>query len=85
MTHLSEFDAAQSRRYTVTRTMREDIRALVADACDRCGRVNVPVVAEKVRLQHETQNIAREDIEAEVMRVALEMNAIISSDSKSLD
>jgi hypothetical protein len=60
-----------------------DIRASVAGAYDKYGSVNVPVIAEKVRRRHEVDNVALEDIEAEVMRVALAMHAIISFDSSA--
>ena len=58
----------------IVRTFSADVLNDMAQAVDaalgRYGIVNVPLVAEQVRRRNEQENIALEDIEARVMRMA---------------
>ena len=45
------------------------------------GIVNIPRLAEEIRLRHEQLNIALEDIVGELMRRALARNAVMEFDA----
>jgi len=50
--------------------MRLDARAAVAEAIARDGAVDVPAIAEAVRIANIAENVAREDVELLVMHQA---------------
>lgn len=58
--------------------LRQDVVTAVGRAAAHHGVVNVPVVAEAIRLRNERENVAREDIEALVVQHAQALGAAMS-------
>lgn len=55
-----------------------DVRSAVAEAIAQKDIVNVPVLAETVRLRNLAENVALEDIEYQVMAVAMAFGAAMA-------
>jgi hypothetical protein len=55
----------------------KDLTRAVDDALDQHGIINVPLLAEQVRRRNEHENVALEDVEARVMRMAQIRSALM--------
>ena len=64
-----------------TPALHDDVDATLDRALAKLGVVNIPRLAEEIRLRNETANIALEDIAAELMRRALVRNALMEFDA----
>ena len=65
----------------LTPTLHDDLDRCLDLAIAADGIVNVPRLAEEIRLRNEELNVALEDIAAEVMRRALARNALMEFDA----
>jgi hypothetical protein len=54
----------------LSQQLRADVQSAVRDAIGRDGLVNVPHLAEMVRLRNLAENVAREDIELLILQQA---------------
>jgi hypothetical protein len=72
-------------RLAFSSKLKEDLWRAVTAAFDRGGIVNVPLVAEEVRMLNEVENVAREDIEGLVLLAAQRLGAPIEFDAHLLD
>ncbi len=84
MTHEIEtgsFDVSPIIGRRLSADLMEDIRTSVTRAWKRDGIVNVPALAETVRVRHEAENVALEDLEAQVMSAAIKVSAVITFNS----
>ena len=64
-----------------TPSFRDELNRALDDEIAANGAVNIPRLAEEIRLRNEQLNIALEDIASEVMRRALARNAMMEFDS----
>ena len=64
-----------------TPALYDDLNVLLDSTIAARGIVNIPLLAEQVRLRNEDANIALEDIAAELMRRALARNALMEFDT----
>lgn len=64
----------------LTPALEFDILQTAQAAAARLGVINVPLLAEQVRLRNEQENIALEDIEYEMLRQAQTLNAAVEFD-----
>ena len=65
--------------------MMDDLAEAVQIALAKKGIVNIPQLAEEIRKRNEAENIALEDITAEVMAQAQRFNAVMEFDSPQLN
>ena len=70
-------------RFRFSRKLGEDLQQSVLAALATHGIVNIPVIAEQVRQRNEVENIALEDIIAELMSYAQRFNAAMVFDSEA--
>lgn len=63
--------------------LAEDLQRSVLKALATHGVVNIPVVAEQVQQRNEVENVALEDIIAELMAQAQRFNAAMVFDSEA--
>ena len=68
-----------------SQTMLSDLSESVRIALARDGIVNVPVLAEQIRRRNESENIALEDIESQLLMQAQAFSAAIEFDSVQLN
>ena len=62
-----------------------DLAQTVQTALSRHGIVNIPQLAEEIRRRNEAENIALEDITAQVMVQAQQFSAAMEFDSPALN
>lgn len=62
--------------------LRLDVVSAVGRAAAHYGVVNVPMVAEAIRLRNEQENVAREDIEGLVVQHAQALGAAMAFESE---
>ena len=62
--------------------LRLDVVSAVGRAAAQQGVVNVPMLAEVIRLRNEQENVAREDIEGLVVQHAQTLGAAMSFESE---
>lgn len=60
---------------------QEDVRQSVRAEISSNRIINIPLLAEAIRLRNESENIAREDVERLLLTVAKQYGAIIVFDS----
>ena len=65
--------------------MMDDLAEAVQIALTKKGIVNIPQLAEEIRKRNEAENIALEDITAEVMAQAQRFSAAMEFDSPQLN
>lgn len=65
-----------------SRELRLDVVSSVGRAATRYGVVNVPLLAEAIRLRNEQENVAREDIEGLVIQQAQTLGAAMAFESE---
>lgn len=69
---------------TLPPALRRDIAALVQSARAERGIINISELAERLRLRHERENIALEDIAELVLQQAQQFGTAIEFDSPVL-
>jgi hypothetical protein len=62
----------------------DDLSATVQSALHRYGVVNIPLLAEEIRARHEGENVALEDITAQLMAQAQMHSAAMEFDRPAL-
>jgi hypothetical protein len=67
-------------RIHFTPALHDDLDRSLDDAIVARGIVNIPRLSEQIRQRNEEQNVALEDIAAELMRRALARNALMEFD-----
>jgi hypothetical protein len=67
-------------RIHFTPALHDDLDRSLDDAIVGRGIVNIPRLSEQIRQRNEEQNVALEDIAAELMRRALARNALMEFD-----
>jgi hypothetical protein len=67
-------------RIHFTPALHDDLDRSLDDAIVARGIVNIPRLSEQIRRRNEEQNVALEDIAAELMRRALARNALMEFD-----
>ncbi|MFH1795723.1 MAG: hypothetical protein ABIK36_11460 [Pseudomonadota bacterium] len=65
----------------VSQELSQDVVSAVGHAAAQHGVVNVPMLAEAIRLRNERENVAREDIEGLVVQHAQALGAAMSFES----
>lgn len=68
---------------TFSSRLRLDVVSAVGRAAMMEGVVNVPMVAEAIRLRNEQENVAREDIEKLVVQHAQALGAAMAFESEN--
>ncbi|AEH87790.1 conserved hypothetical protein [Mesorhizobium opportunistum WSM2075] len=68
-------------RYDFSARLRDDVNSAVRTTFRQAGIVNVPAVAERVRVRNLAENVALEDIEPLVLRAAQMLGAAIEFDT----
>jgi hypothetical protein len=67
-------------RIQFTPALHDDLNRCLDDAIVAKGIVNIPRLSEQIRQRNEKENVALEDIAAELMRRALARNALMEFD-----
>ena len=83
MTHLQKTNGTRSVWKSMSPCLRDDIETSVSATFKQYGAVNIPSLAEKIRLRHEAENFAVEDVEEEVLHIAMRICAVFSFDRNS--
>jgi hypothetical protein len=69
----------------ISQKLMTDLAAAVHDALARDGLINVPVLAEEIRRRNESENVALEDIENQLLNEAQAFSAVMAFDRHSLN
>lgn len=67
---------------TYSQELRLDVVSAVGRAASKYGVVNVPMLAEAIRIRNEQENVAREDIEGLVIQHAQTLGAAMAFESE---